>query len=255
MLGASEYSDLTPTQYADALAWLISCDVLAPDATPQLRSDNTFELFEATIEHGGPPWLGDSDVLFDTADDLPSDALLAATALGLDPELALVAIRNVWGKVDTRERERIGAAGEAALTELLGLWCNARVTQVSAQSDGFGYDISVDTMQPIAHLEIKTSTRRNRQTVYLSRNEYETMRRDPVWVLVFVRLSVDLVPVQVLTVDRQWIEQSMPKDTTSSGRWESMRLEIRDSAQTLGIQQLADIIPDATSPLLTGKFG
>lgn len=255
LLEAPEYSDLTPTQYADALAWLISCDVLSADATPRLRGDNTFGLFEATIEHGGSPWLGDSDALIETADDLPSDALLAAQILGLDPELALVAIRHVWGKVDTRERERIGMAGEAALVELLAFWCNARINHVAAQSDGFGYDISVDTTHPIAHLEIKSSTRRNRQTLYLSRNEYETMRRDPFWVLVFVRLSDDLVPLQVFTVDRQWVEQSMPKDISPSGRWESMRLEIRDSAQTVGIQQLAGVISDLASPLLTGELG
>ena len=50
-----------------------------------------------------------------------------------------------WGKVDTAARERVGAAGEAALVALLRERTDGRVDHVSTWSDGFGYDIAFST--------------------------------------------------------------------------------------------------------------
>ena len=254
LTGAPDYADITPTQYADALAWLKSCHLVDTSNRARIASTNSFALFAASVESGAPPWLADSDDLVTSADDLPTDAIAAAEALGLDNDAAYAGIRHVWGKVDTAQRERIGEAGEAILIEILRRAVAAEITQVSSQSDGFGFDISVDAPSTTLHLEVKASVRVSRQSIYLSRHEFETMRRDDNWELVLISLDRKLEPVGLRSIDRAWVEQSAPLDKALGGRWESVRLDARNAPGAAGIQRLRSLVADPSSPLLTGNL-
>lgn len=233
------YDDLTPTQYANALAWLSSVGILEGASThgsPALR------IIGAIFENAAPAWVRDADLLVRGPDELPSDIVSAGSALGLTEDEIFAQLTSSWGKVDTAARERVGAAGEEALVRGLRSCSHAKVERVSEWSDGFGYDIAVSAPAFAAHLEVKTTTRRNRFTAFLSRHEYEVSRRDTVWALVVVRLSDDLSVDAVGTVDRQWLSSQVPADRGVSAQWASCKLEIPDDAVEGGTPMLAPVL-------------
>ena len=216
-----EYGDITPTQYEAAYAWLGDTGLLD---NPLSTLPTTDRVFEAAILN--TPWFADADVLVQRPEEIPDDAARAAAVLGLPEPAAFALIAGSWGKVDTEARERIGASGELALVELLERTPRTRVRHVSLISDGFGYDISAETARSLAHLEVKSTTRRERSIVFLSRNEFETMLRDPAWRLVVVRLSPQThAIVEIEIADSTWIRKNVPADT-GLGRWESCRLDM-----------------------------
>ncbi|WP_459805438.1 protein NO VEIN domain-containing protein [Herbidospora sp. RD11066] len=194
-------------------------------------------------------WLPDADLLVTSPEELPMDVIRAADAIGLGAQDALAVIRDTWGKVDAETRLRVGNAGELALLDLLRASSDLPVRHVAETSDGYGYDIAVGD----AHLEVKSTTRRGRLVIYLSRHEYETMRRDPGWILVIVRLSQDLQLTAVATLDRQWIEQTVPADQVHSGRWESVRFDVPVDAVTSGLPTLSPLLISSSDDLLKGR--
>jgi hypothetical protein len=245
----ADFSDLTPTQYDAAYNWIKQVGLLDDVRTNvPLRC----RVFEAAVTHSGAPWFQDADLLVRSPDELPEDALRAAAALELSENEAYARVHTVWGKVDTEARSRIGSAGELALLELLSEGTEARVEHVAAWSDGHGYDIYVDASLHSAHLEVKTTVRRGRLTVYVSRNEYETMLRDPAWELVTVRLSRDLELLEVASLPRQWISQHVPADRTLQGRWESCRLDVPPDVPVPGIPSIAPVLSQEAPGLLRG---
>jgi hypothetical protein len=248
----SDFSDITPTQYDAAYEWLGRTGLLggARSSIPARR-----RVFDAAIAHSGALWLPDADLLVRGPDELPDDALRTAEALGLGEGEAYAQIAAVWGKVDAGERARIGAAGELALIGLLTASVDARIEHVAAWADGYGYDIAVHAPQHRSHLEVKTTLRRSRLTVYLSRNEYETMLRDPHWELVAVRLSPDLQPLAVATVPKEWIAAQAPADQRPCGRWESCRLDVPPGVPVPGIPRIAPLLAKDASHLLDGTAG
>ncbi|MFF1738541.1 protein NO VEIN domain-containing protein [Streptomyces mirabilis] len=248
----SEFSDITPIQYEAAYAWIQDTGLLdnLHSEVPARR-----RVFDSAIAHSSAPWLPDADLLVRTLDELPEDALRAAASLGLSEVEAFGQLSAVWGKVDTQERSRIGAAGELALVGLLEVSTNARVEHVAAWSDGFGYDIAVHAAQHSAHLEAKSTTRRGRLAVYLSRNEYETMRRDPEWELVAIRLASSLEPEAVATIPKEWIAAQAPADGGAHGRWESCRLDVPPDVPVPGIPRVAEALTGKASALLNGAAG
>ncbi|WP_407110400.1 protein NO VEIN domain-containing protein [Streptomyces sp. DSM 116494] len=245
----SDFSDITPTQYDAAYAWLRETGLLdgAHSGVPV-----HCRVFDAAVAHSGVPWLRDADLLVRSPDELPEDALRAAEILGLTPEEAYAQVATRWGKVDTEERSRIGSAGELALLELLVESAQGRVEHVAAWSDGYGYDIYVDAPQRSAHLEVKSTVRVGRLTVYISRNEYETMLRDPAWELVMVRLSPKLTLAGVAALPKDWIARHVPSDRTARGRWESCRLDIPPEVPVPGIPSVAPMLNDAAPEFLRG---
>ncbi len=240
----SELSDLTPTQYASAYDWLQEVQLIDAQGRVAALARTAEAIREALLEASvrGALWLKDADVLIREPGELPEDALMAAEALGISPGEAFSVVRRAWGRVDTAERERIGSAGEKALVKLFEKETDVQVRHVAAEADGYGYDISVDTAGVVSHLEVKSTTRRNRLLVYLSRNEYETMLSDPDWVLVAVRLDADLRLVRVETVDLYWVSEAVPRDSGLGGRWGSVRLDIPESALVPGIPKLAEAV-------------
>ncbi|MCG3135934.1 MAG: hypothetical protein HMLKMBBP_03710 [Planctomycetes bacterium] len=251
------FCDLTPTQYAASYGWLQEVGLV--DAVGRSRvahgdpSALAAEVFRAAVCGGRPLWLRDADVLIRSPDELPEDADTAAGALGLDTESAFAIVRAAWGRVDAAERARIGAAGEAALTHLLREYVNAEVQRVSLQSDGYGYDIAVRSNDVNVHIELKSTTRTQQSRFYLSRNEYETMQRDPAWQLVLARLTEDMQIAAVAVVDRTWLKAVAPADRDSRGRWESARAECPRDALTNGVPALLPLLREPKSPLLGGQ--
>ncbi|WP_416982741.1 protein NO VEIN domain-containing protein [Streptomyces sp. T028] len=209
-------------------------------------------VFEAAMAQSGVPWFQDADLLIRRPDELPEDALRAAESLGLGPEEAYAQVSMAWGKVDTEERSRIGSAGELALLDLLSTAAEGRVEHVAAWSDGYGYDIFVNGYHHSAHLEVKTTVRVGRLTVYISRNEYETMLRDPAWELVTVRLTPELKIRAVAAVPKDWIADHVPSDRTARGRWQSCRLDIPPEVPVPGIPSITSILVESAPQVLRG---
>lgn len=247
-----DFSDITPTQYEAAYAWIRDTGLL-DDMHSTIPAHR--RVFDAAVAHSEALWLPDADLLVRAPDELPDDLLRAAACLGLSEREAFAQLGAVQGKIDTRERLRVGAAGELALVELLTTSTQARVEHVATWSDGFGYDIAVHAAQHAAHLEAKTTTRRRRLAIYLSRHEYETMRCDPHWELVAIRLTAELKPEAVATVPKDWIATQVPVDQGAHGRWESCRLEVPPDLPVPGIPRVARLLAPSSSELLNGTVG
>ncbi|MFD3803262.1 protein NO VEIN domain-containing protein [Streptomyces sp. NPDC058619] len=209
-------------------------------------------IYDAAIVDSGAAWLPDADVLIQSPDEIPEDALRAAEALGLEPNAAYARIGAAWGKVDIAARARVGAMGEEALLRILRGSTTAAVEHIAAWSDAHGYDIAVDGPACSAHLEVKSTTRRGRLTVFLSRNEYETMRRDPDWHMVAVQFGLTSEPIAVSTVPSAWIAAHVPADPGAFGRWAACRLDIPPDVPEPGIRALAPLLTPTASPLLAG---
>lgn len=244
-----DFSDITPTQYDAAYAWIRETGLLGDvNSGVPLKC----RVFDAAMTQSGVPWFRDADLLIRRPEELPEDALRAAETLGFTPEEAYAQVSTAWGKVDTEERSRIGSAGELALLELLSESAKGRVEHVAAWSDGYGYDIFVDAYEHSAHLEVKTTVRVGRLTVYISRNEYETMLRDPDWELVTVRLNPELKLTAVAAVPKQWIADHVPSDRTARGRWESCRLDVPPEVPVPGIPSIMPMLANTAPDVLRG---
>ncbi|MEU9380239.1 DUF3883 domain-containing protein [Streptomyces sp. NPDC048279] len=245
----TDFSDITPTQYDAAYTWLWEVGLLGGASSD---APVNFRVFEAAVTQTRVPWFRDADLLIRGPNELPEDALRAAEALGVSPDEAYAQVNAAWGKVDTEERSRIGSAGELALLEVLSESAEGRVEHVAAWSDGYGYDIFVDAHHHSAHLEVKTTVRMGRLTVYISRNEYETMLRDPAWELVTVRLTPELKLRAVAAVPKDWIAEHVPSDRTARGRWQSCRLDIPPEVPVPGIPSVAPMLVATAPEMLRG---
>lgn len=241
-------ADLTPTQYETALQWLERTGLLGEDSNGAPAAVRVYA--KAVTETA---WFGDTDFQVRNPGELPEDALVAAEALSLDPDEAFQHLVAAWGKVDTEARERVGSAGEIGLVDLLTQAVDAEVEQVSLWSDGLGYDIAVTAPEFASHLEVKSSTRRGRLTLYLSRNEFDVMRRDPNWALVAVTLSPELNVVAVRTIRSSWLTTAAPRDNGSGGRWQSCRFDIPAEETVPGLPALTPVLRANASPILYGK--
>lgn len=237
------YDDLTPTQYASALTWLKDVGLLDTIASPVPEA---FRVLGAVFERGAPAWMRDADSLVQTPDELPTDIVEAGRVLGLGTDDIYGQLLTSWGKVDTEVREQVGAAGEAALASALRSRTDAKVDQVSAWSDGFGYDIAVVGGDVSAHLEVKSTTRSGRLTVYMSRNEYNVMLRDEDWVMVAVRLTTDLTLDGSGSISKEWILENAPRDSGAAGHWASCKLEVPPEVIHDGIPRIRQAL---TAPL------
>ncbi|MEU2516406.1 protein NO VEIN domain-containing protein [Streptomyces syringium] len=235
------YSDLTPAQYADGLAWLRRIELvgrdgrLAPAVSRRGHADE-HGLVAAVLEATCPSWLTSGDWPLNGSAELPREAVALAAALEITEADVGAAALAVRCQVDTSMRELVGAVGERELLALLRRSLDAEVRHVAAESDGYGYDIEVSGPRwPAVHLEVKTTTDRSRLVVYLSRHEYETMRRDGAWTMVAVLLGFRGELVATATVDPVWLLRARPYDSHAAARWESVRLVVPPHALRWGI--------------------
>jgi len=240
-----QYSDLSPTQYSSALAWLRDRDLLG---FPGSGAPPASRILGAIFENAAPTWFQDADELVQSSDDLPSDIVSAGEALGVGAGEVYEQLVSSWGKVDTAVREQIGSAGEAALVRMLRDGTDGRVDHVSTWSDGFGYDIAFSQDTVAAHLEVKSTIRVGRLTAYLSRHECEVMLRDDHWVLVAVRLNSSLEVVGVGSVPKEWIATNLPRDSTPSVRWASCKVEVPSAVIENRVLQLGADAAGALPP-------
>lgn len=247
----SQFSDITPTQYSAAYSWLTENGILATADGPTAgKTDPRIAVFRGAIKNA--LWLPDADVLVGSAEEVPDDARRAARAVGLSAEDALAEIRHAWGKLDTTMRAHLGVVGEQVLVGLLSSIEDADVRHVSQESDCYGYDIALTTPTVTSHLEVKTTNRRGRLIIHISRNEFQTMLHDPTWVLVAVRLGTDQRPAAVATVDRGWIKEVAPVDKCRNATWESARIEIPLERLTPGIPDITAEVPGDIPDILKG---
>ena len=247
-----DFSDITPTQYETAYAWLERTGLLQC----QWNDDHmAFSVLEHSLIRDSPHWFQDADLLVRGPDELPADAILAARVLGLSLSQAYTCIAATWGKVDIANRKRIGDAGELALAALIKEATGADIDHVATYNDAIGFDLFVRSWSGQSHIEVKSTTRSNRITVYLSRNEFETMKRDREWHLVTIKLDAQMQALAVGTVPRDWLVHNVPDNTSTYGRWESFRLEIPPEGLELGIPFLTDdLLPHSNNLMITGQI-
>ncbi|MEV7007267.1 DUF3883 domain-containing protein [Streptosporangium sp. NPDC051022] len=241
------------TQYGAALDWLRHTGMVTSEGRLSTVSNKMeLALLKTAVAQADPLWLRDADQLITTSDDLPEDVVMAGEVLGLDPRETLAAVRAAWGKVDTTSRQEIGSAGEQALVRLLqDLGCLA-VSYVAEYADGLGYDVAVDDEGFRLNLEVKSTTRRGRLTLYLSRNEFEVMLTDPQWRLVIVLVGTGKEADAIGTLDGRWITHHVPADTSSLGRWESVRFDVPADVVQNGIPDLIGWVPEEDHLLRSG---
>jgi len=229
------YADLTPTQYAAALDWLQLIGGVVRDGSnlapnPRIRglphSQVMRLLFQRSLERAQPAWLPDADVLVADATELPQDAQALADSLDVAAGDAFLAVLQAQRKVDLERRATIGAAGERLLVELLERHRPGSTSHVSLEDDGLGYDIVLTQGAQSWHLEVKTTTRRGRLVLYLSRHEYEVSLVDSAWRLVVAGLGDDENLSALATVRTGVVAARTPWDQHRDARWEAVRVEL-----------------------------
>jgi hypothetical protein len=264
---STEFSDLTSSQYAEALDWLLEIGaveisetatgklaVLPPFSDEMSESEAAERILTEVLHRDPPPYLVDIDDLIVEPNDLPIDLLDVADALSLEPERALLAVQLAGAKVDTEMRAVVGAAGEAVVVQLLRdlrsdgkLPTRTQVDWVSQRNDAAGYDICVSTPDNTWLLEVKTTTRAGTFRLYISRNEFEVgRRRSGDWWLVAVQLTDDFA--NLLTLGHSgfdMLQPLAPRDTSSQSRWQQLRIDLASKSIRPGLP--IPVAPDKKS--------
>lgn len=249
-------TDLTTTQYAFGLELLRRAGLC--DGAGQLNqefralptTDRPGRIAQAVLSALRPPWLLDVQESMLCADDLPSDTNHLAVALALTDEQLWDAVRVASVKVNVAEREEVGRAGELELVgwleQLVKSVPSARVRHVAQESDAYGYDIAVEGPGWHWHIEVKATRSRARLVMYLTRNEFETAKRDAAWQLVAVALNGDGRMCGVGSVGAAELASMVPMDVGAEGSWEVAR--VRPSAGRLvpGLPFLETVLPPGT---------
>ena len=229
------YADLTQTQYASGLEWLTSLGVLtkgrdglelSPVFNGLAEEQMNQLLFQEALEGAAPAWLPDADVLVRGPDELPEDVAAMAVRLGLSERAAFMSVKQLHGRLDLAERARIGAAGERVLVELLESCWPGSTTHVALTDDGFGYDVLLRHGGGQWHLEVKSTTRRGRLVIYLSRHEHEVGLYDPCWRLVVVGLDAQLRLQAIATARHSQVLGRSPSDLCAEAKWQSVSHEV-----------------------------
>ena len=199
-----------------------------------------YALFQKALEFAPPVWLSDADSLIPDDGELPEDARGLATALGLGNKAAYSAIQNIQGKVDLASRAMIGALGEQALVEILEKWRPGSTLHVAQYSDAFGFDIRFRYQKVDWHLEVKSTVRRGRLKIYVSRNEYEVGSRDPHWRLIVLGLDENHQIAALATLPSSRLGALAPVDATAAGRWQSASFELKTDDLIRGMDFLSE---------------
>jgi hypothetical protein len=229
---------LTATQYATALEWLSLIGVIGGTgvlAAPLLESSLGSVLFARCVDSLQPSWLLDADILIAEPDDLPLDAGRLADLFTLTDEDAYLVVQNLSRKVDLEARAQIGACGELALIKLLEEKWPGSTTHIAAFDDSAGYDIAVDLPEGSWHLEVKTTTRKGRLTVHLSRNEYAIGRYDANWAMVVVGLQDEAIGAIATVRSHGLLATRIPRNVDSKGRWEVSAIDLGEGDLVRGL--------------------
>jgi hypothetical protein len=225
---APRYSDLSFSNYVDALDWLKDKGLVTKSDEAVGLPEDVFLREVADIaavldpEEVQEPWL------------LPEPVLAAAEALGIPEADAWQSAIALGQKIDLERRARIGALGELAVVRLLGeLGCEVR--HESLVTDGLGWDITARLGELTRHFEVKTTTSVARLRVYLSRHEFQVSTRDPSWAMLAALIMDTGQLVCVAHVSPTAISSAIPIDSDEHGRWESCRIDLAPKHITPGI--------------------
>lgn len=240
----AKYTDLTQTQYASALEWLKAIGLVVAESggaklaafagiLPSAQMNKV--LFERSLERAMPAWLPDADLLIPDSSELPQDVAGLAEMLGLSENDALSAVRHVHGRIDLALRAKIGLAGECALIDFLEGRCPGSTVHVANTDDGFGYDVLFQFENKEWHLEVKSTTRRGRLAIYLSRHEHEVGLRDPNWRLVVVGLDEELRLSALATVRYAEVAERAPRDLSIESKWQSASHQLTSKDLVAGL--------------------
>jgi hypothetical protein len=242
----AHYADLTQGQYAAALELLKQIGALYTNVNSNswVLSEEFKDaavartgqiLFEKIIEHAAPAWLPDADILIPDPGEMPEDAAKLGNALGLQDQACFWSVRNVHRRIDLARRKLVGDAGELGLLQLLESNWPGSTEHVASIGDGYGFDIAFQHNQREWHLEVKSTTRRGRMTVYLSRNEYEVSLKDPYWRLIVVGLDANLQLKAFATLSPGHLAAAAPADRSAESKWQSASYDVARSALTNGL--------------------
>jgi hypothetical protein len=242
-------ADLSVTQYAQALEWLVDLGlvqdgplgqrpVLGQDLLSPAELDAL--LLASILEATRPPWLQDADLLVRTTADLPEDVARLASTLNVTDDAALLTVAMVHGKIDLEQRATVGAAGELRLIELLEELWPGSTHHVAAEHDGLGYDVTFTNMGATWHLEVKSTTRRGRLVLHLSRHEHEVALRDPAWRLIAIGLTEGDQLACVATIKYPDLAARAPQDRHAQARWEAVRHGVAPELLTGGLSFIVD---------------
>lgn len=260
-----DYADLATHQYREARDWLLGIGALLDtesgvQLSPELREAThdlaLLRVFELAVLASPPPWLEalNSEAIDEV--DMPFGVEEFCNALGVQPLRAARAIHGIVSKVDPRRNEEIGSAGEEALFEALDEILPGNVTHVSLVSDHFGYDIAVDAIGVEWHIEVKTTTRKGRLMVYVTRHELEVAMRDPGWIMVVVGMDPNLQMLAIGTIRGSRLIKRRPRDFDGGSKWQVVGLEIRHDELERGLPFIgAGLLATAPTILRTGTLG
>jgi hypothetical protein len=257
ILSGSTYSDLTQTQYGSALEWLrtILIVVEGPEGLSLSQQVSSLPLalasqyvFEQALEFSAPGWLGDADMLIPDPTDLPQDARALAESLQVPDTAAFNAVLKIHGRIDLLERERIGFAGEQELVRFLETFWPGSTSHVSILHDGFGYDVIFTHDAVEWHLEIKSTVRRGRLSIHLSRHEHSVGCADPNWRLVVIGLDRELHMHVIATANHSDILQRAPKDHSTKSAWETVVHHLASSDLQRGLVLEGSALANSINP-------
>jgi hypothetical protein len=261
---SAAFSDLTLTQYASALELAKHLQLvvsgpeglkLAKDIRTSSESQVGQKVFRVLLEQSSPLWLADADSLVPTPTELPHDALALAMQLGINEMEAFAVVKQLHGKIDLEQRSRVGVAGEKALVAFLEERWPGSTDHIALTDDGFGYDVLFRHNSSEWHLEVKSTLRRGRLMVHLSRQEHEVGKLDPAWRLVVVGLDNDLRLRVIATARHPDLLSRAPVDTCHEVRWRTASHQLTSQDLEPGIpfaldqQYGRDCLPNA--PLVT----
>lgn len=253
---------LTATQYGLAYDWMLRIGLVDREGVvlatrPLAALGDSQMILGAALLHESPPWLPEVQDLVPTADDLPIDWSDAAEALGVTTSDCFALACALGGKIDLDARAALGAQGEELVVEFLESHPGVIAHRVSLVSDALGFDVLARRGAVEAHIEVKAVRPRQHVRLYLSRNEFETMKRDSLWCLVLAIVSADGRLLDLRVGPHAALAVSAPSDRPGDGRWEVMRLRVRPSTWEAGLSLLEIPPPGATvgSAAISGGWG
>jgi hypothetical protein len=227
--------DLTPTQYENALEWLLRTSLVDASGRIVLSPEKpAHQVLQSALVQLEPAWLADADLLIRDEGGLPIDVLELGALLGLDEKETLECVASTWRKYDDQAQRALGLAGELAMLEWLAGHVDADIVHVSEYDDTAGFDIAL-TRDGVAkaRIEVKATRRADSLVFFLSRNEFDTMRRTPSWCLQVVSLDREDRLRSVGWIRADALESWAPADG-SLGVWQSMRVSVPTDAITPG---------------------
>lgn len=226
------YRQLTASQFQLAYEWLQEIGVVDGGELLDPTSARA-TLFSNVISASDPLWITSAIPLDELAEDLPLDVVALADDLALSTDSVLDSLQLTRRKFDAARLAEIGLRGEILLVELLRGYAGVTVHHLSLLDDSLGYDARATGRGHSALIEIKATTG-VADRFFLSRNEFERMKKSDDWCLQLVHLADDRISSMSFTTS-EWLAAVLPSDSSDAARWNSAYVEIPQIALGEGL--------------------